>query len=288
VASEVGVPWRPSFISEVESASLYIICKERSLSLATTGRPNRINFDLSVPMEFTTSLPNGFARKAVDALGRRIANDAFSPDEAMPREPELAALLGVSRATLRDAIKVLSGKGLVRTARRYGTRVLPVEEWNLLDGDVVAWHEPDHPRIKRIFAETTELRAIMEPAAAALAAQRATPAQVETILAAAYAMHPETEDVQALFDADCRFHVTVLDATRNQVMRQMRQIILTMLRVSYEFGVRRPENDPVNRNGHIAVAEAIAHRDRKGAQSAMATMLEHNQSLAAEYWKEHP
>ena len=59
----------------------------------------------------------------------------------MPTEPELAAALGVSRATVRDAVKVLSGKGLVRTARRYGTRVTPVEAWNLLDGDVIAWHE---------------------------------------------------------------------------------------------------------------------------------------------------
>ena len=132
----------------------------------------------------------------------------------MPTEPELAASLGVSRATVRDAIKVLSGKGLVRTARRYGTRVLPVEDWNLLDGDVVRWHRRDHPRMRRIFAETTELRCIMEPAAAALAAERATEAQVGTILGAAYAIHPEADDVQALFDADCRFHVTILDATR--------------------------------------------------------------------------
>ena len=50
-------------------------------------------------------------------------------------------------------------------------------------------------------------------------------------------MQPEVDDLQALFDADCRFHVTILEATQNQVMRQLRQIILTMLRVSYEFGV---------------------------------------------------
>ena len=169
----------------------------------------------------------------------------------MPTEPELAASLGVSRATVRDAIKVLSGKGLVRTARRYGTRVLPVEDWNLLDGDVVGWHRRDHPRMRRIFAETTELRSIMEPAAAALAAERATEAQIRTILDAAYAIHPEADDVQALFDADCRFHVTILDATQNQVMRQLRQIIVTMLRVSYDFGVSRQQNDPVTRQGHI-------------------------------------
>jgi DNA-binding FadR family transcriptional regulator len=187
---------------------------------------------------------------------------------------------------VRDAIKVLSGKGLVRTARRYGTRVLPVEDWNLLDGDVVGWHRRDHPRMRRIFAETTELRIIMEPAAAALAAERATEAQVQMIRDAAYAIHPETGDVQALFNADCRFHVTILEATRNQVMRQLRQIIITMLRVSYDFGVSQPENDPVTRHGHILVAEAIGQRDGAAARRHMSTMLERNRNLAeTEYEK---
>lgn len=239
-------------------------------------------------MEFTAALPTGHARRAVDAIGRWIANDTFSPDTPMPTEPELAASLGVSRATVRDAIKVLSGKGLVRTARRYGTRVLPVEDWNLLDGDVVGWHRRDHPRMQRIFAETTELRTIMEPAAAALAAQRATDAQKETILNAAYAMHPEEGDVKALFDADCRFHVTILEATRNQVMRQFRQIIITMLRVSYDFGVSKPENDPVTRQGHISVAEAIARRDSDAARRHMAAMLERNRGLAKAHYHDIP
>ena len=121
----------------------------------------------------------------------------------------------------------------------------------------------------------------MEPAAAELAAKRATEAQIRTILDAAYAMHPEADDMQALFDADCRFHVTILDATHNQVMRQLRQLIITMLHVSYDFGVSRPENDPVTRQGHILVAEAIACRDGKAARKNMSTMLEKNKSLAS-------
>jgi DNA-binding FadR family transcriptional regulator len=74
--------------------------------------------------------------------------------------------------------------------------------------------------------------------------------------------------------------VTILDATRNQVMRQLRQIIITMLRVSYNFGVSRPENDPVTRQGHISVAEAISRRDSKAARKHMSEMLERNKSLA--------
>lgn len=232
-------------------------------------------------------MPTGLARKAVDTLGQWIVNGRFPADATMPTEVELAARLEVGRATVRDAVKVLSGKGLVRTARRYGTRVTPVEAWNLLDADVIAWHAPDHPRMRRIFAETTELRLIVEPAAAALAATRATAEQRAVISAAALAMHPELDEVRALFVADCRFHVTILEATGNQVMRQLRPLIVTMLRVSYEFGVR-PENAPVTREGHVRVAEAIARHDAAEARAAMVEMLQRNESLAQDYWMQPP
>ncbi|MBB4052122.1 DNA-binding FadR family transcriptional regulator [Devosia subaequoris] len=227
-----------------------------------------------------SALPTGATKIAVDDLGRRIANDVYRPGEIMPTEPELAASLGVSRTTVRDAIKVLSGKGMVRTARRYGTRVRPVEEWSLLDAQVVAWHEPSHPRLQSMFAETTELRSIIEPQAAALAAVRATEAQVATISDAAYAMHPTSGSVEDLFDADCTFHATILEATGNLMMRQLRPIILTMLWISYEYGVLAKSPEPVTREGHIKVAEAIRARDSMGAEREMAQMLEFNRRTA--------
>lgn len=246
--------------------------------------PSRRHLDLKIPVGFVSSLPNGAAKQAVEILGKRIANDIYPPDEVMPTEEELARSLGVSRATVRDAVKVLSGKGLVRTARRYGTRVRPIDEWNYLDGDVVSWHDHSHPRIKRIFSETTELRTVIEPAAAALAAARATLEQVQILSAAAHAISPREVDVETMFAADCQFHVTLLDMTGNNVMRQMRQIILTMLRVSYEFGVANADNDKVSREGHIAVADAIAMRDPVAARQAMSEMLELNRSVADDYW----
>ncbi|MCG6113295.1 MAG: FCD domain-containing protein [Paracoccus sp.] len=249
------------------------------ISQGLTGSARRV-LDLKIPTDYASSLPTGAAKQAVETLGRRISNDIYRPDEVMPTEAELAESLGVSRATVRDAIKVLSGKRLVRTARRYGTRVRPVDEWNLIDSDVVCWHRPDHPRIRRIFAETTELRTIIEPAAAALAAERASARQIETLLAAAQAIHPAEVDVEALFAADCQFHVTLFDMTGNDVMRQMRQLILTMLRVSYELGVADDSNDRVSRDGHIAVAEAIAARNPAAAREAMAAMLELNRTVA--------
>jgi len=225
----------------------------------------------------TGSLPTGSARIVVDLLGRRIANSVYQPGEVIPVEAELAQSFGVGRTTIRDAIKVLSGKGLVRTARRYGTRVRPVEDWNLFDADVVGWHDPGHPRLVTMFAETTELRYIIEPAAAALAAERATRKQVETILAAAQSLHPDGDSAQEMFEADCRFHATILDATGNLMMRQLRPLILSMLRVSYDFGVRAASSDdPVTREGHIKVGEAISARNSAAARRAMEVMLDRN------------
>lgn len=239
---------------------------------------------LVVPTEPGSSLPTGATKVAVELLGRRIVNDEYRQGGLMPTEPELELSLGVSRATVRDAIKVLSGKGLVRTARRYGTRVRPIEEWNLLDADVATWHAPNHPRVGRMFAETTELRCIIEPAAAALAAERATPEQIGTILEAAYAMQPGLGEVETMFLADCRFHAMILEATGNLMMRQLKPIILTVLRISYEFGVLIVDGEPVSREGHIHVAEAIRDRDSLAARTQMSRMLENNRRTAEHYW----
>lgn len=80
--------------------------------------------------------------------------------------------------------------------------------------------------------------------------------------------------------------MTILEATHNQVMQQMRQLILTTLRVSYEYGVMRPEHDPVSRAGHLKVAEAIASRDGPAAREAMAGMLSRNARMAQTYWRD--
>ena len=242
--------------------------------------------ELKIPIELGSSLPTGATKRVVELLGRRIVNDEYPQRQVIPTEVELALTLGVSRATVRDAVKVLSGKGLVQTARRYGTRVRPMEEWSLLDVDVASWHAPDHPRIGRMFAETTELRCVIEPAAAAAAARKATPEQVAVLLESARAMHPGEGDIQTLFEADCRFHSTVLEATGNLIMRQMRPIILSVLRISYEFGVLVVDDKPVSREGHIRVAEAIRDRDPARARAEMEEMLSLNRDTAEVYWRQ--
>lgn len=238
----------------------------------------------TAPLEVAASLPRGAARDAVEELGRRIVNDVYPQGQPIPTEPELAESLGVSRTTIRDAIKVLSGKGMIRTARRYGTKVRPINEWHLLDADVISWHDPTHSRLGQMFVETTELRCIFEPAAAELAAQRATPEQISIILDAAHALLPGTLNTSELYAEDSRFHCTILDATCNLMMRQLRPMIISILRVSYEFGVQTENGGTPFREGHIRVAEAIRDHDGALARHEMEQMLDANRRTANAYW----
>src|SRR5438445_7215044 len=118
---------------------------------------------------------HGTGRRLHGAIARKLGADILSGDYAagatLPTEAAATETLGVSRAAYREAVQTLIAKGLVESRPKSGTRVLPRDRWNLLDPDVLAWafaREPDQRLIESLF----ELRGIIEPAAAALAASR--------------------------------------------------------------------------------------------------------------------
>ena len=94
---------------------------------------------------------------------------------------------------MREALKVLAAKGLVASRRRTGTSVLPRASWNLLDPDVLAWHTPESIR-KEFLDDLIELRRVIEPAAAALAARRVDPERLGRIKAALDGMRDNVDD----------------------------------------------------------------------------------------------
>ena len=114
----------------------------------------------------------------VDAIGRWILGGTYAPDDLLPREDDLAVELGVSRTSIREAVKVLSAKGLLQARRRVGVRVRDRDDWNLLDPQVLSWH-PDVARDEAFITGLIEVRRIIKSSAAALgAAQRATAADL--------------------------------------------------------------------------------------------------------------
>ncbi len=116
----------------------------------------------------------------VRELGRRIVVGDLQPGDVLPREEVLAESMEVSRTALREALKVLSAKGLIEARPKTGTRVRPKDAWNQLDADVLSWRCASMPT-DDFIEKLVEMREIIEPAAAASAAKRRTTAQLAKI-----------------------------------------------------------------------------------------------------------
>ena len=144
-------------------------------------------------------------------LAGRIIRGEWSPGDSIGNEAALMDGQGVSRTTVREAVKILASKGLLEVRPRTGTRVLPPERWNVLDPDMLDWMFAG-PLTTALMRHLHELRTIIEPAAAALAAERATDAERARICACVDRMDEAGEDTPAFVAADVEFHTTILEA----------------------------------------------------------------------------
>ena len=122
----------------------------------------------------------GLHEQVIKEIGNRIVGGEFVPGLALPGESKLCDALGVSRTVLREALRVLASKGLVEPRRKIGTLVLPTERWNFLDSDVLSW-QIEASNSERVIDELYELRHLIEPIAASLAAQRARAADLKVL-----------------------------------------------------------------------------------------------------------
>jgi len=208
----------------------------------------------------------------VAKLGAEILAGRHRPGDTLPREEDLAADFGVSRTSLREAVKVLSAKGLLESRPRTGVRVRPREEWNLLDPAVLAWH-PDLTGDRPLMRSLIETRRAIEPPAAAMAAERATAADLARIEAAclgieaAYPAHAE-----AGIEADIAFHHAVITASGNIVLARLIGAIEAALRAVFAATSRMMDADGVA--AHRIVLERIRLRDPDGASAAMHGLID--------------
>ena len=218
----------------------------------------------------------GRIRNVLTTLGREIAQDRIPVGAALPPEPDLETRFGVGRGVVREAIKTLAAKGLVSVRPRHGTHVLPRSEWSLLDRDVLSWLVGKDEPGRDLLLAIQEVRSIIEPAAAALAAERATKNDRCRINAALAAMETSHDQASATA-ADKAFHLAILDATHNPVLQGFRGAIDTILSAVFLVAVGTTGWFEDNLPNHATAARAIDEGNAKKARAAMEQVLSYTQ-----------
>jgi DNA-binding FadR family transcriptional regulator len=205
-------------------------------------------------------------------LGLAIVAGRLRPGQVLDGEIEASSQRRVSRTAYREAIRILSAKGLISSRPRTGTRVSSISEWHLLDPDVLSWMFSGTPRPEVIHG-LFELRTIVEPAAAALAASRRTSAHLHDMRQALEAMARHTLNRPEGRDADRAFHAALLAGTANPFVISLTNGVtaavdsLTLFKQRLAKIVRDPVPD------HVRVYDAIAAKDAEGARDAMSRLI---------------
>ncbi|MBS1154545.1 MAG: gntR [Proteobacteria bacterium] len=215
-----------------------------------------------------------FQEQVLDRLGQDICSGRYTPGEVLPSEMELCERFGISRIVVREAIKSLVAKGMLVVRRKVGTTVLDPMHWNLFDPSVISWRA--HPSVlnQALSRDLMELRRIVEPAAARLAAQRASDDERRALRAAYLEMERAVAGEGDYVAADLAFHSILLAACGNQFVRQMQDAMSAILRTSFEIVSQKPGGPAFSLPMHEDLCRAIETGDAKGAERAALALIE--------------
>ena len=208
-------------------------------------------------------------------LGTEILRGTHRPGDNMPAEPDLIARFQVSRTVMREVMKTLAAKGLVVSKTRIGTRVRDPLHWNYFDVDVLVW------RVRiglddEFMRSLTEIRRALEPASAALAAQRRTSTDLAHLRDSVREMGQSGHSRQSFAEADLDFHLAIAIASGNPLLRSMASVIEAALAApfSHSSPIDDPSDHELTVNSHAAIVNAIEARDEAAAAAAMLKVID--------------
>lgn len=206
-------------------------------------------------------------------IGRRIVSGDYPPGSILPNEAEWSEMFGTSRSVVREAIKMLMSKNLLVSRTKVGSRVEPRQNWNHLDRDVLAWvaQSPDRDALMQ---SVQQLRHIIEPEAAAIAAEIRTDEEMALISAACQEMGLAATLSQRT-RADRRFHQAILNATRNELLMPLGAMIDSSLDYLFTFVTREVNDLRHAQDLHEAIERAIRLQKPEAARRAVRALL-HN------------
>jgi GntR family transcriptional repressor for pyruvate dehydrogenase complex len=219
-------------------------------------------------MEWTTlrrsealSVPG---RLSVD-LERLIIDGELKPGDRLPPERELGELLGVSRVSIREALHELESRGLIDRRPGRGTIVVSPGDRGTALGSALASMLERSDDGSHELARIMELRAVIEPPIAALAALRVTDRDVTQLRRLVEAMEREA-DLEAYAKLDRAFHQAISQYTHNPLLAQLTDLIATQIKPSRRRGLQSPERRLASSAAHRRIFEAIARHDSGAAE----------------------
>lgn len=212
-------------------------------------------------------------RSIVQDLGRAIVVGDYRHDLPFPSEAELCTKYSASRTVLREAVKMLTAKGLLKSLPRRGTWAQPEAKWNLLDPEVLSWLLARKFSIE-LLVDFTNVRLAIEPQAAALAAITATTPQRAEIITAIQRMEAAEREEDDALESDIAFHIAVLNASNNRFIAQFNELTEATLR----FSIRRTNAykgvPRASAADHRKVADAILSGHREQAALEMTRLIQ--------------
>ena len=216
----------------------------------------------------------GLHARVIHDLGKRIIGGEFPAGEPLPPQDACCALLGVSRSVLREALRVMAAKGLIEARPKAGTFVRPREAWNFLDPDILEWRL-ETPDADKVMDQLYELRQVVEPVAASLAAAKAKLADFNKI-SAAYEEMAVAGDEAYVVEPDLKFHRAIIAASGNDLFASLGRVVEAALILSFRIGVANPEGQHHSLGMHKAILDAIIDRDGAAARVAMQRLIEYS------------
>ena len=208
----------------------------------------------------------------VNELGLAVVQGKYTEDNPFPIEAELCEQFNVSRSVLREAVKMLTSKGLLRARPRQGTWVQPEEHWNLLDPDVMRWMLARNFSL-HLLSDFVEIRRAIEPEAAAMAARRATPDQLAAIRLALSRMEVAERGQDDPLASDIAFHVAILKASGNRFFARMRDMVESALIISFRISNRLKGGLRADVEEHRDILTAIEQKNPDAAHQASLVLI---------------
>ena len=230
--------------------------------------------------------PDDLHTQTLHKLGLAIASGELPAGYTITIE-ELEERYGVSRSVIREILRALAAIGMVASRKRVGITVLPMNEWNVYDLQVIRWRLASPGRITQLRA-LTELRAAIEPEAAKLASVRAPLGRSSDLVGLSGRMWAAGRggDTELFLRLDIEFHSLVLEMSGNEMFSRLQSLVSEVLagRTHYGMMPEHPHDEALQL--HVDVANGIQSGNADAAGAAMVRIMQRTLTEMSAIWQQ--